>query len=92
MIEIINVLHLIFIDQIFWTVMIMLSFLILMGYFLFLRVGSFKGVTEVIDLFLYNLIPGISKVLGLTGRGIALIVILTYILMFLIALDARLVN
>ena len=92
MIEIINVLHLIFIDQIFWTVMIMLSFLILMGYFLFLLVGSFKGVTEVIDLFLYNFIPGISKVLGLTGRGIALIVILTYILMFLIALDGRLVN
>ena len=92
MIEIINVLHLIFIDQIFWTVIIMLSFLILMGYFLFLRVGSFKGVTEVIDLFLYNFIPGISKALGLTGRGIALIVILTYILMFLIAFDGRLVS
>ena len=72
--------------------MIMLSFLILMGYFLFLRVGSFNGVTEVIDLFLYNFIPSISKALGLTGRGIALIVILTYILMFLIAFDGRLVN
>ena len=92
MIEIINVLHLIFIDQIFWTVMIMLSFLILMGYFLFLWVGSFKGVTEVIDLLLYNFIPGISKALGLTGRGISIIVILTYILMFLIAFDGRLVS
>ena len=92
MIEIINVLHLIFIDQIFWTVMIMVSFLFLMGIFLFLWVGSFKGVTEVIDLLLYNFIPGISKALGLTGRGISIIVILTYILMFLIALDGRLVS
>ena len=51
MIEIINVLHLIFIDQIFWTVMIMLSFLILMGYFLFLWVGSFKGTEFNLDLY-----------------------------------------
>ena len=92
MIEIINVLHLIFIDQIFWTVMIMVSFLFLMGIFLFLWVGSFKGVTEVIDLLLYNFISGISKALGLTGRGISIIVILTYILMFLIAFDGRLVS